>query len=952
MKVKYILLIVSLLLLSGEAFTQAGTLDPSFGTDGIVVYNSGTQVHDNSFDVHVYDDNSIIIVGSHMDFSYNSIGVIQKFLSDGSVDNTWGTNGVLEIQYGEDTFPYNITILEDGKILVAGSVYIAGGNSEMFAARFLANGTPDVSFNGTGVWIGQYASSEELGFAMTLQPDGKILLGGQEGSATMSNLLFARLNSNGTLDTSFGTNGYTSIDTNPQTETVKSLGILSTGEIIGIGYVHVSDPYFTELFMMAKLDVNGMPVSGFGNNGVFIPSEFNSTSFGRSCVIVNDNIIATGNFQSGSMFVTKLNSLGTLDPTFGNSGIAYLNINVVNSGNQLFFGGDNKYYVCGTSGDASPGPREFLLARFDINGNLDASFNGVGYVTTSIRTNWDDANALAMASDGKIILTGFSSGYDSSGDNDIALTRYLNDYVPPIFEPDFEASPTTICEGGQVDYTNLSQGTITSYTWTFEGGTPATSTEENPIVSYSSTGIYTTKLVISDGTQSDSLTRNDYIQVDAMPSQPDTPVGPDFMCQNEIVEYTTFPVTYANSYDWVVDPANAGNLTGTDTIAIFEPSTEYTGDYSIKVRAEGVCGNGVWSDELFATLNFAPAVYNLIGDGEYCEGTDGAELIMDGSQEGVDYELYIDDVTTGVIVAGTGNSFSFGMFTDEGIYSVIGYASVCTESMIGNVWVHQIYAPEQPETPIGPDVVCASDSTEYYINPISDIDDYTWYLAPNNAGIIIPDNNNVIIAWDNAFNGIAAITVSVINNCGDSPISDPLTITVNAMPAPVISGPNTVCDNTVASYEITEITGSSWIWEVTGGSIIAGAGTNMIDVSWSEPGTGQVIVTETNAEGCTGVSEPVIVTIDDCIGLDEVIANNLNIYPNPIKDILFINRSNTEVSGNICILNSLGVVVQKEQIPYGVSDISIKIEDSASGIYFLIYTESNKIISSKTLMIY
>ncbi len=83
-----------------------------------------------------------------------------------------------------------------------------------------------------------------------------------------------------------------------------------------------------------------------------------------------------------------------------------------------------------------------------------------------------------------------------------------------ILVADFEADNPSTVQGAEVQFTDLSFGTISSWHWEFEGGTPATSSEENPMVIYSDTGFYSVKLVISDEINSDSLTKENYIYVD------------------------------------------------------------------------------------------------------------------------------------------------------------------------------------------------------------------------------------------------------------------------------------------------------------------------------------------------------------------------------------------------------------------------------------------------------
>ena len=89
-------------------------------------------------------------------------------------------------------------------------------------------------------------------------------------------------------------------------------------------------------------------------------------------------------------------------------------------------------------------------------------------------------------------------------------------------------------------------------------------------------------------------------------------------------------------------------------------------------------------------------------------------------------------------------------------------------------------------------------------------------------------------------------------------------------------------------YEAVDNEGSTYTWEVTGGTITDGQGTYQITVEWGGPGTGTVMVSEETANGCPGTSASFPVEIDDCTGLGDNIANTLNIHPNPAKDYVNI----------------------------------------------------------------
>ncbi len=518
----------------------------------------------------------------------------------------------------------------------------------------------------------------------------------------------------------------------------------------------------------------------------------------------------------------------------------------------------------------------------------------------------------------------------------------------------FSANPTELCEGGSVQYTDNSTGAITSWGWTFEGGTPGTSTSQNPNITYNTAGTYDVQLIVDDGTLSDTLLVEDMIEVEATPAQCNIPSGPVTSCQGQSVEYTTNSVAYANNYNWVVDPTAAGTITGTGTIGTFDASATFTGNYTVRVRAEGDCGDGAWSPDLACELFVGPQIFSLTGDGTYCDGEPGAELILDGSETSVDYELYLDDVATGNIVAGTGDSISFGYQTDEGIYSAKADNGACLENMSGQIWVHMEPVPGQAGTPTGPEEVCNNEQNDYTTSGASDADTLIWNLDPSNAGSISGSGTTITIEWDNIFSGIATLTVYGQNDCGDGLLSDPLEIDVFAAPDPEISGLQLVCNDEEADYQTTDNPGSSYQWDVTGGNIIAGSGTYQITVKWGDPGIGTLIVTETSAENCQTTTDYYEVTIDDCTGIEENgFNNNVKIYPNPANDHFSIEILNTtEEKYQLSIYNQMGQNILKEEFSTAIN-INIKKIDISSlpaGLYFIKINNNKGVNFSKGII--
>jgi uncharacterized protein (TIGR02145 family) len=501
---------------------------------------------------------------------------------------------------------------------------------------------------------------------------------------------------------------------------------------------------------------------------------------------------------------------------------------------------------------------------------------------------------------------------------------------------DFSADNSRVCIGNSVGFTDESMGNVTSWMWTFEGGTPATSTSQNPVVSYNSLGAFDVKLVISDGFGEDSLIKTTYISVVDVPNQANIPTGATGLCNTHTTSYATNSVQYAISYDWQVTPSEAGTISSTDTTANFESSNTFVGNYTIKVRAVNECDNGLWSQELQCELYKNPDIFQLTGDRGYCQGTQGTELILDSSETGFDYELYLDDVATGNIMAGTGAAINFGFNTDEGIYRASGYSASCFEYMSGNIWVHELFTPAQPSTPNGLDQVCNNDSTAYATTPDSDVSSYIWALSPTESGTLYTDHDSVSVKWAGSFSGAVSLSVVGENDCGTSIPSDPILIDVFGSPSPEVSGSQLVCLQEEADYQTNDNAGNSYNWEIMGGSIVAGNETHQVTVRWGDPGFGSVKVTEQNTDECTSTTETYEVTIDECTFINEEKKHFVSIYPNPANTVLNIELlDDTKGIIEIKVVNALGIIIESSTFEGSQKIYRLKTSSYEPGLYYL-----------------
>ncbi|HOW26504.1 MAG TPA: PKD domain-containing protein, partial [Bacteroidales bacterium] len=262
----------------------------------------------------------------------------------------------------------------------------------------------------------------------------------------------------------------------------------------------------------------------------------------------------------------------------------------------------------------------------------------------------------------------------------------------------FEADETLVCSPGTIHFTDLSAGDITSRSWSFPGGTPSSSNLQNPTVVYNNAGVYDVTLTVYSGSESNVLTKNDYIQVSSgVPSIPGQPQGETQLCKNPPnTNYNASGSANTLTWDWEINPSNAGLITndGNATVTV-NWFNSYLGDATLTVKAINGCGESDFSSPLTITLSPRPATFNLTGGGSFCEGEAGVEVGLDGSETGVTYQLFKEDQPEGTSIPGTGGPISFGLITEPGEYSSVGFneTTQCDIEMTNTVMVTMIPLP-------------------------------------------------------------------------------------------------------------------------------------------------------------------------------------------------------------------------------------------------------------------
>ncbi len=369
--------------------------------------------------------------------------ILARFNADGSLDTTFGASTgyvVTDFLSGSDE-ARDVLVLSNGKILVVGHSYV-GGNFDLALAQYNADGSPDVSFGGgTGKALSGIAD-DDTGYALAIQSDGKILVGG----GTSLDFLLARFNANGTLDTSFGTGGRVTTDFAINADFARSLIVQPDGKIILAGRAYSASTWTD--FAVARYHSNGTLDTSFNGTGkVMIDLGANVQDDGYAVALQNDGqLLITGWSQAGGtadLALIRLTAAGTLDSSFGTAGKV---ITPVGSGSD--FGLDVKVQADGkvlVSGYAYASGNDFIIVRYNTDGTLDTGFGTSGKVVTNFSGSSDDRSTrMFLQGDGKIVLAG---GTTQGGIYDLAIARYNSDGSPDVT---FNATNTL---GGTRSYT-------------------------------------------------------------------------------------------------------------------------------------------------------------------------------------------------------------------------------------------------------------------------------------------------------------------------------------------------------------------------------------------------------------------------------------------------------------------------------------------------------------------
>lgn len=367
-----------------------GIVDTSFGSAGIVTTLIGTRAE--ASDMLIQSDGKIVLAGFAMMNGITQVAIARYLASNGSLDSTFGTGGIVTTQVGNGVSINGLAIDSNNALLLTGTS-VQSGSPQILVMRYTSTGSLDTSFNTTGIVL-LPLGARAAGTSLAIQPsDNKVLVAGYyvDPLTGSSQSIITRYNTDGTIDQTFGTDGIANCPI-----FITRITLKSDGSIIACGSSG-------SLVALAQFSSTGILDNTFGSGGIVV-SNFGNQSGANDLIIDSNNKIVITGFCDAKLLVARYTAAGNLDTTFNGTGSTTLLFESTNVGNSLVLQADGKILIAGYADD------DYLIARYLTTGIIDPTWgiNGIvgqpsGTPGNSITRVWDQK---AVGSNGGTFTSG------------------------------------------------------------------------------------------------------------------------------------------------------------------------------------------------------------------------------------------------------------------------------------------------------------------------------------------------------------------------------------------------------------------------------------------------------------------------------------------------------------------------------------------------------------------
>jgi uncharacterized delta-60 repeat protein len=426
-----------LLFVPLAAAADAGDLDSSFGTGGLVTTEIGPNGSGIS-DIALQADRKIVAFGQ-ADYAPGQTGfAVARYLPSGGLDSSFGASGVVLTAIGGLLdIPMAGLVQPDGRLVAVGFA-VPGtdvGVSDFAVTRYLSNGDLDTSFDGDGgrtISVGEVAGEAQAN-AVALQADGKLVIAGVGYYAGGSEVIVVRLNADGSSDSTFDGDGIFA----------KKVGASSSAEDVQIqadGKIVIAvDQLGTTNLNVLRLNSDGTPDTGFDSDGLASYALFSADGWttetrrvvlrsGGKIMVAADRRTSTG--YSGEILLAQFNANGTPDTSAFLGQFAHsLKAKTSDTGEVQWLADvlvqpDGKIILTGSRGPNGFGALSFYVQRLQADGLNDSTFACNGVQEWPVASNPWVLGGAALDSNGTLVAGGYSISQDETT-SDFGLARFL-----------------------------------------------------------------------------------------------------------------------------------------------------------------------------------------------------------------------------------------------------------------------------------------------------------------------------------------------------------------------------------------------------------------------------------------------------------------------------------------------------------------------------------------------
>lgn len=458
------------IILVCSAHAQPGTLDATFGSGGKVALQLGG-VATNAFALVVAPDGKVVVAGQT---GVPAKPMVMRFLVNGTPDPDFGTGGAIILPLAANVSGEFRAVLLDaqGRILAAGSQGPSGiggiGERDGLLARFNSNGTLDNTFGTSGTAVVNLSNGVlgDVIRAIALDAQGRIVVCGEAnqdpGNSFLADLVVARYTSSGALDNGFGSGGKFIPDLGPAQERGYDVQVRPDNMIVVAG-TRTLQPG-SENYLTLQVTENGTLATNWGNNGVREVSWGSLSDRLASMALAPDgSVIMGGTAMSAGpqgFGVAKLDPTGNLDQSFGQAGQSYFSPTTTDHYGGFVELQPDGLILLGGSGVFGGSTFDLMLFRRLPQGAPDPSFGTDGLLVIDFQNSSESMGAIALAPDGKVVVAGTAN---IAGQQHLALARVITGIevgVPENAPPALRLFPNPVPAGTALRLEGIDDPTV------------------------------------------------------------------------------------------------------------------------------------------------------------------------------------------------------------------------------------------------------------------------------------------------------------------------------------------------------------------------------------------------------------------------------------------------------------------------------------------------------------